>query len=804
MTDETRNEATENNVQVVEKRVKKNVIRRRRKTVETAPETTEAAPETTAAAPERPAVRMPKGAAPAVVPPKRTGVTAEAAQKPAVDAPEQQDPENPPTVASGVTLAKPTEAERKIGVVGHIDLDTVKPSEPSAPAREREEWRERQQQQRGTRRRKSRAELEMEAIQRAGGLKQYAGMFGREEPGGGTGGADRVFRPGPSGKRRRVRKEGGKKPRITEPKAIKKIIRVDEAITVGDLSQALGVKANELIRKLMGMEVMATINKAVDVDTASLLAEEYGFTVEHTGFKEEDILVEPEAHASSENIAPRAPVVTVMGHVDHGKTSILDVIRKSDVASGEAGGITQHIGAYEVTMPNGKITFIDTPGHEAFTTMRARGAQVTDLVIIVVAADDGVMPQTIEAIDHAKAAGVPIIVAVNKIDKADAQPDRVKQALTEHGLVPEEWGGDIICVNTSAKSGEGIDQLLEMILLQSEMLELEADPTIRPKGVVVEAKLERGRGPVATVLIQEGTLRKGDYLVCGTYEGKVRTMFAADGTEVKEAGLSKPVGILGLSGVPEAGDEMVGVEDERAARLVAEQRREKERERQLHRPVHASLDDLAAQLEAAEAKELKVIIKGDVHGSVEAVREALEKLSTEKVKLTVLHTQVGGVTESDVMLASASDAIIVGFNVQPDGKARRAAENEGVEIRTYRIIYEMLDEMRKAMEGLLAPIEKEAALGQAEVREVFRVSKVGTIAGCHVVDGIIRRNARARLLRDQVVVFDGEISSLKRFKEDAREVAEGYECGIGLANFNDVKVGDLIEAYIIEQTAATL
>jgi translation initiation factor IF-2 len=804
---ESKTETPEKNVQVVEKRVKSTVIRRRRKAVEAAPpapveegvvqiEATATEEGAAPTAPARPRIGVVQGAAPVgIVKPKKTPpgeANAPKATEAAAEAGETTEPGEDPSVS----LKCPTDAERKIGVVGHINLETiVVPTE-----KVKEDWREKMR--KGTTRRKSRAELEAEAIQRAGGLRSYASIVGQD---GFTPGMDRVFRPGPTGRRRKAtRRMGGKKTQITEPKAIKKVIRIEDGINVSNLSQALGVKANEIITKLMDLEIMATVNQIVDVDMATIIAEEYGFTVEHTAFKEEEILVDSEAHGSPENLEFRAPVVTVMGHVDHGKTSILDVIRKSDVASGEAGGITQHIGAYEVKVPKGKITFLDTPGHAAFTSMRARGAQATDIVILVVAADDGIMPQSIEAIDHSKAAGVPIIVAINKIDIEDAQPDRTKQGLTEHGLVPEDWGGDVICINTSAKTGEGIDQLLEMVLLQAEILELKADKTIRPKGIVVEAKLDRGRGPVATVLVQEGTLKNGSYIVCGTHQGKVRAMFTADGTQVKEVGPSVPVEVLGLSGVPNAGDEMVGVADERGARQVSGQRRDRERDAALHRPVHASLENLSDFLEGSDAKELMIVIKGDVHGSVEASSEALEKLSTDKVKLKVLHTGVGGITESDVMLAAASNAIIVGFNVKPDPKARTLAENEGIELRSYRVIYEMIDEVKRAMEGLLEPIRKEVSLGMAEVRDVFMVSKVGTIAGSFVTTGKIQRNAKARLLRDQVVVFDGDIASLKRFKDDAREVADGYECGIGLLNFNDVKVGDVVEAYVIEETADTL
>jgi len=804
---ETNSETMESNVQVVEKRVKSTVIRRRKKVVAPPPPPVEeamqaqaevgaASAEEAPSAPSRPRIGIVKEATPATV---VGDISSDAAPVEGVVPSPKESLEKTVEESTDLSLKSPSDVEKKIGVVGRINLEKVQPPTEKV----KEDWRDKIHKG-TTRRRKSRAELEAEAIQRAGGLRSYASMVSQDGP---APGMDRVFRPGPTSRRRRggvARKMGGKKTQITEAKAIKKVIRIEDGINVSNLSQSLGIKSNEIIKRLMDLEIMATVNEMVDVDTATIIAEEYGFTVEHTAFKEEDILAVPEAHASPENLEHRAPVVTVMGHVDHGKTSILDVIRKSDVAAGEAGGITQHIGAYEVEVPKGKITFLDTPGHAAFTAMRARGAQATDIVILVVAADDGIMPQSIEAIDHSKAAGVPMIVAINKIDKEDAQPDRAKQGLTEHGLVPEDWGGDTICINTSATTGEGIDQLLEMVLLQAEILELQADPTGRARGIVIESKLDRGRGPVATVLVQEGSLECGSYIVCGTHQGKVRAMFAADGKQIKKAGPSVPVEVLGLSGVPNAGDEMVGVEDDRGARQVAEQRREKERDASLSRPVHASLENLSEFLEGSNAKELMIVIKGDVQGSVEASSEALVKLSTDKAKLKVLHTGVGGITESDVMLAAASNAIIVGFNVKPDVKARTLAEREGIELRSYKVIYEMIDEVKKAMEGLLEPIRKEVSLGMAEVRDVFNVSKVGTIAGSFVTSGKIKRSARARLLRDQVVVFDGDIASLKRFKEDAKEVADGYECGIGLQNYNDVKVGDLIEAYIIEETADTL
>ena len=794
---------TDSKGKVLEQRVKPTVIRRRAKKLE---EPSVPSPDEVVAAAEA----QEKSSPPAEVLPETS--VSQSHITPADPAVQVLTPATIVTRPSSSEdkLGKPSDAERKIGVVGYINLGQTP---AGAPIKVKEDWRDRMK--RGPKKRRSRAELDMEAIQRAGGLKQFAGQVDEEVNPEGQLPSDvvtvaavgeRVFQPVPSsrkGKRKMQRREFQKTP-IIAPKATKKVIRMEEVISVAGLSQATGIRANEIIAKLMALGTMATINQHIDVETASLIAGEFGFTVEHTAFKEEDVLVEAAAKVSVANLIHRAPVVTVMGHVDHGKTSILDAIRKAKVAAGEAGGITQHIGAYEVTVPKGRITFLDTPGHAAFTMMRSRGAQATDIVILVVAADDGIMPQTIEAIDHAKAAGVPIIVAINKIDKKEAQPDRVKKGLSEQGLMPEDWGGGTICVPTSAKSGEGIDHLLEMILLQAEVLELKADTTIRPKGIVIESRLDKGRGPVATVLIQEGTLRTGQYVVCGTFDGKIRAMFDATGKIIDEAGPSTPVEINGLSGVPSAGDEMIGVTDERGAKVVAEQRRDRERERGLIKPVHISLEDLSARMVAGESKELGIILKADVQGSLEAVGDALVKLSTDAVKLRILHSGVGGITESDVMLASASDAIVFGFNVLADGKAKAAAEQEGVEVRSYRIIYEMIDEVRRAMEGLLAPDEKEVWLGRAQVREVFKISKVGQIAGCFVTSGKIQRNARVRLLRDQAIVFDGKLSSLKRFKDDAKEVAEGFECGMGIENFNDIKQDDEIKAYIIEKTAAKL
>ncbi len=576
-------------------------------------------------------------------------------------------------------------------------------------------------------------------------------------------------------------------------------VLIPEEINVGELAQRLKRTAADVIKELMKLGVMASISESVDFDTAALVAEEMGAKVE----KEVHVTIEERLFDESEDqeadLVPRDPVVVVMGHVDHGKTSLLDAIRKTKVTEGEAGGITQHIGAYRVQVGDKPITFLDTPGHAAFTSMRARGAQVTDIAILVVAADDGIMPQTIEAINHAKAADVPIIVAVNKIDKEGANPDRILQQLTEYELVPEEWGGDTIVCQISAKFGKGIENLLEMVLLTAEVQELRANPNRQAKGTVIEAKLDKGRGPVATVLIQNGTLRAGDVIIAGTAVGRVRAMTNDDGRKIQSAGPSVPVEIIGLAEVPGAGDIFYAVDDERMARTLVEQRKDKEKEERNKRFHKVTLDNLFDSIQEGQIKELGIIVKADVQGSVEAVTSSLEKLTCDEVRVRVIHGAVGAISESDVMLASASHAIIVGFNVRPERAAAESAQIQGVDIRMYRIIYDCIEEMEQAMKGMLAPKYKEVVLGHAEVRTTFRVSGVGTIAGCYVQDGKIQRSAQLRVLRDNVVIHEGMLASLKRFKDDVKEVMSGYECGCGVENFNDIKDGDVFEAFVMEE-----
>jgi translation initiation factor IF-2 len=581
-----------------------------------------------------------------------------------------------------------------------------------------------------------------------------------------------------------------------------KSLRLGEAVTVKELAEKMNARPADIIRALMKLGVMATMNAVIDLDKATELAQSFGYRVEATVSDSGDAFLGEED--SEDNLRPRAPVVTVMGHVDHGKTSLLDAIRATNVTQSEAGGITQHIGAYAVSTTRGQVVFLDTPGHEAFTAMRARGAQATDIVVLVVAADDGVMPQTVEAITHARAANVPIVVAINKIDLPNANPDRIKQQLTDHGLVPEQWGGETIFVEVSARHKQNIDELLEMLLLQAEILELRANPSRRGQGVVIEAELDKSRGPVATVLVQNGTVHVGEAFVVGMHYGRIRALLNDHGEKIAEAGPVTPVEVIGVSGVPLAGDLFQIVADEKKARQIATLRQQRRREEHIQRTSRVTLEDLYRQIKEGEVKELNVLIKADVQGSAQAVRETLEKQSSSEVRVRVIQGAVGGITESDVMLASASNAIIIGFNVRPTPKANELAEREGVDVRLYTIIYDLVGDVRAALEGLLEPEVAEHITGRAEVRETYHIPRIGVVAGCYVTEGSIARNAECRLLRDDVVVYQGRIASLRRFKEDVHEVSSGYECGVGLERFADLKRGDIIEPFVREQVAKKL
>ncbi len=614
-------------------------------------------------------------------------------------------------------------------------------------------------------------------------------------------GADLYVKGHRTRKGRRIAKAkptlGKQKPLITTPKAIKRRIKIDEVIALSDLAKRMGIKAGEIIKKLMDLGVMTTVNQAIDFDTAVLVAAEFDYELEKASFEEQDVLkIEKD---DPDKLIARPPVVTIMGHVDHGKTSLLDVIRKTKVTENEAGGITQHIGAYYVSTDKGQIVFLDTPGHEAFTAMRARGARVTDLVILVVAADDGVMPQTIEAINHAKAAKVPIIVAINKIDKDNADPERVQRELADIGLVPEDWGGDTIFVQVSAKKKQGIDDLLEMVLLQTEILELKANPDRLAMGYVVEAKLDSGRGPVATILVKQGTLMIHNPVVCGVHYGKIRALLNDRGAQVTSAGPSMPVEIIGLSGVPNAGDELLALADEKNAKQVSAHRIQKQRSKELAKTSRLSLEKLYEQIQKNEVKDLNLIIKADVHGSIEALGDALTKLSNEEVRINVIHTATGTLTESDISLATVSDAIIIGFNVRPTSKIQALAHEENVDIRFYNVIYDIIKDIKDAMLGMMSSTFEERILGKAEVREVFHIPKVGAIAGSYVTEGKMERGQLARILRDWIVCYEGKISSLRHFKDDVKEAQSGYECGIGIHKYNDIKVGDVIECYYLEE-----
>ncbi|QDX80778.1 translation initiation factor IF-2 [Denitratisoma sp. DHT3] len=678
-------------------------------------------------------------------------------------------------------LAKKAAAQAAPGVSGTLHKPAARPESEKKPEKKAKEqpassWKD-------------------DAAKRRGGLKT------RGDTGGGAGG----WRGGPRG-RQGGRQGQGEQAAPQQVEAIVRDVHVPETISVADLAHKMAVKAAEVIKTLMKMGMMVTINQQLDQETAMIVVEELGHKAFAAKLDDPDAFLDEHHHEEHKDaeLLPRAPVVTVMGHVDHGKTSLLDYIRRAKVAVGEAGGITQHIGAYHVETARGTITFLDTPGHEAFTAMRARGAKATDIVILVVAADDGVMPQTKEAIHHAKAANVPLVVAVNKIDKPDANPDRVKQELVAEGVVPEEYGGDSPFVPVSAKTGQGIDDLLENVLLQAEVLELTAPKDTPAKGLVIEARLDKGKGPVATVLVQSGTLRQGDVLLAGQVYGRVRAMLDENGKPIKEAGPSIPVEIQGLSDVPAAGDEAMGLMDERKAREIALFRQGKFRDVRLAKQQAAKLESMFEQMGEGEVKSLALIVKADVQGSQEALVHALVKLSTDEVRVNVIHAAVGGISESDVNLASASKAVIIGFNTRADAGARKAAEAFGVDIRYYNIIYDAVDEVKSAMSGMLAPEKRENVIGMVEIRQVFRIPKVGAVAGCMVTSGVVRRNAHIRLLRDNVVVHSGELDSLKRFKDDVKEVREGFECGLSIRNFSDINEGDQLEVFEIQEVARTL
>lgn len=765
--------------QIVEKRIKSTIIRRRKEDTPPPPpepvkpaivaqsdEPEAAAPVASATAPAQTQEATAAPVAPAAV--KKVIVTSELT-------PSIKQPETPRMI----TLPKPAGA-------------AAAPAVPMTPEEE-EEDKKNKAKKAGKKKVGPDNQLDIEGIGRVSTITQLTRIAHVDR-------VERIFKPSNKGpKRKRMMSKKGQRPtQVTVTKAIKRIVEMTTSITVGELAHQMNVKSGELIKKLMGMGTMATMNQPLDVDTATLLAQEFGFEIRDVSFNEAKILEGFDAGAE-QNVIPRPPVVTVMGHVDHGKTSLLDAIRQTNVTAGEAGGITQHIGAYTVQLENGEITFLDTPGHEAFTAMRARGVSVTDLVVLVVAADDGAMPQTIESIDHAKAGKVPIVVAVNKIDKPDADIDRIKRQLAEHGLVPEEWGGDTLYSLVSAKQKQGVTELLENILLQTEVLELKANPQLKARGVVVEARLDRSRGPVATVLVQQGTLREGDILYAGCYSGRIRAMLDHNGTPTVEARPAYAVEILGLDGVPDASDAFHVVPDEQTATLIATQHLEAKRKAKLApAPGKVSLEDFFSKAQGATMLELPVVLKADVQGSLEAVSEALRKIPSEKVKLRIIHGAVGGINESDVLLASASNAIIIGFNVRPETKSIGTAKAEGVDVKVYQIIYEMIEEVKLAMQGLLAPTRKEKYLGRAEIREVFTVSKIGQVAGCFVIDGKLVRGTNLRLLRNNVILHEGKISTLKRFKDDAKEVAQGFECGLSVEGYQDVKKGDVIEAFEVE------
>lgn len=765
----------EEGAEFIEKRVKPTVIRRRAKAVEEPEKILEEVQQEAQEAAQGELAEVLEEEKPVVPPPteemegERTVEVAEEIREEVVEAPPE---EVMPAAQEGV---KPAEVEEEEKAEVKVKKKKPKIAEEEAEAR--------LPKKRMLKRRVvEEAELEVE--------KRYP-----------RGPRERVVKPGKL-PRKKVEFAVSKKTVITTPKPIKRVIRVAEVIMVSELAKRMGVKAREVIKKLMELGTAVNINQTIDADLASLVASEFDYEVEKVSLERGDFLEKKED--SPEQLKLRPPVVTIMGHVDHGKTLLLDAIRETHVAEGEAGGITQHIGAYDVQLDSGRIVFIDTPGHEAFTAMRARGAQVTDIVVLVVAADDGVMPQTIEAINHSRAANVPIIVAINKIDKSNANVDKVKKDLAEHELIPEEWGGETIFAEVSAKQEIGITELLELILIQAEVLELKANPDKLARGTVIEARLDRGRGVVATVIVQEGALKTGDSFISGMNYGRLRVMMDDRGQRIEDAGPATPVEVVGFTGLPEAGEAFVVLDDERIAKQIGLYRQQKKREKELASSSKVSLEELYARIQEGEIKELNIIVKADTQGSMEAVSNSLEKLSTDSVRVNIVHGGVGGISETDVNLAMASRAIIIGFNVRPGLKAMQLAEQDQVDIRSYSVIYDAVSDIQKAMEGLLEPTLREKILGRAEVRATFNIPKVGTVAGSYVIDGKIVRGGRIRLIRDDVVIHDGRITSLKRFKEDVKDVQQGYECGIGIENFNDVKEEDVIESYEYEEIPSTL
>ena len=798
--------AEESNVEIIEKRIKPTVIRRRKRVVEA-----EEAIEDTQKAEEG----VPAG--PPEIPAPQVGEEEERAPAKVAPVEEITGPEEVPEKREPRVVRIPKAKTKPARVIGRMELKepppAAVPEAPEPPAEEevppvepavtqgvvveptpieKERKPSRKEEEESERRPRKRLRKRREVVTIVDEGLEEVHAYGLRK-------GERVFAPTRPGKKK-VTSRPYRKPEITVPKASKKVIKISEVISVGDLAQRMGVKVHEVIRKLRELDFEAAVNDTIDMENAALVAGEYGYEVESAVIDIEKFLEGPAD--APEDLGPRPPVVTIMGHVDHGKTLLLDAIRESHLAESEAGGITQHIGAYKVELDKGTIVFVDTPGHEAFTAMRARGAQVTDIVVLVVAADDGVMPQTVEAIHHANAAQVPIIVAINKMDKSDANPEKVKRDLSELGLVPEEWGGQTLFAEVSAKEKTGIDDLLQSILLQAEMLDLKANPNKRARGVIIEAKLDRGRGPVGTAIVEEGTLKTGDVFVSGTAYGRLRAMLDENGRRLKKAGPATPVEVIGFTELPEAGDDFLVTENEKVAKEVSLYRQRKAKGEIVElRPERLSLEDLYERIQQGDMKELRVVLKGDTHGSIQAIYAALEKLSTDEVKVEVIHQGVGGISETDVNLAAASDAVIIGFNVLPVGKARGLAERERVDLRIYNIIYELIEDIEKAIKGLLGPIKTEVLLGKAEVRAVFRVSKVGVIAGSYVSEGKLNRGASVRIHRDGELVYEGRITSMKRFKDDVREVLVGYECGIGVEGYDDWQEGDIIEAYSYEEVA---